>query len=49
VDQQLGLVHPVVLGKGKNLFADHGPRLALQLLDATATAGGLVILRFVPE
>jgi len=49
VDHYQLLVHPVVLGDGKKLFAEHGPRLALQLLDTTSTAGGLVILRFAPE
>ena len=49
VDHYQLLVHPVVLGDGKKLFAEHGPRRALQLLDTTSTAGGLVILRFAPE
>ena len=49
VDHYELLVHPVVLGHGKKLFAEHGPRLALKLLDTTSTAGGLVILRFAPE
>ena len=40
--------HPVVLGSGKRLFGDGGPRTDLRLVDARTTAAGLVILTYEP-
>jgi dihydrofolate reductase len=49
VDEYQLLVHPVVLGGGKRLFADlGGNRVDLQLMDSTTTEGGLVILSYQP-
>jgi dihydrofolate reductase len=49
VDEYQLLVHPVVLGGGKRLFADRGGnRVDLQLVDSTITEGGLVILSYQP-
>jgi dihydrofolate reductase len=47
VDQYQLLVHPVVLGSGKRLFADRGGTpVGLRLVDSTTTEGGLVILTY---
>jgi dihydrofolate reductase len=48
VDEYRLLIHPVVLGVGKKLFADDGRRIDLRLVDATHSAGGLVILTYRP-
>jgi dihydrofolate reductase len=41
-------LHPVVLGNGKRLFRDGGPRTPLRLVDTRATGLGLVILTYEP-
>src|SRR5579864_2514688 len=38
VDEYRLMIHPVVLGSGKKLFADDGPRLDLHLAGVTSTA-----------
>ncbi|MFI6595058.1 dihydrofolate reductase family protein [Nonomuraea sp. NPDC050536] len=49
VDQYQLWLHPVVVGRGKRLFADGGPPLGLSLVDARITAGGLVITTYEPR
>jgi len=46
VDEYQLWLHPVVLGEGKKLFRDHGPRFDLTLVDSRTTANGLVILTY---
>src|SRR5262245_59994545 len=46
VDQYQLWLHPVVLGSGKRLFGDSGPKLDLELVDATTTSSGLVIVTY---
>lgn len=46
VDQYQLWLHPVVLGGGKRLFREGGPRVDLQLVDCRATSGGLVIATY---
>ena len=46
VDEYQLWVHPVVLGGGKRLFTDRGPRMDLRLVDCRTTAHGLVILSY---
>lgn len=49
VDEYQIWLHPVVLGTGKKLFSENGPRLSLELSGCTVTAGGLVILSYIPD
>jgi len=46
IDEYQLWLHPVVLGRGKRLFADGGPAAALRLVDGRTTGGGLVILTY---
>jgi dihydrofolate reductase len=46
VDEYQLWLHPVVLGAGKTLFPDSGPRRDLTLVDSTTTGNGLVILTY---
>jgi len=46
IDEYQLWLHPVVLGAGKKLFRDQGPRLDLTLVDSTTTGNGLVILTY---
>lgn len=47
VDEYQLLVHPVVLGSGKRLFADRGGNpVGLRLVDSTTASSGLVILTY---
>ena len=48
VDHYVLLMHPLVLGSGRRLFADHGPVARLQLIDATPTTTGVVIATYRP-
>ena len=48
VDEYQLWVHPVVLGSGKRLFGGGAPKTAMQLVDATKTVRGLVILTYTP-
>jgi dihydrofolate reductase len=48
VDEYQLLLHPIVLGTGKQLFAQPGPCVELRHLETTTTAGGLVVLRYEP-
>jgi dihydrofolate reductase len=36
--------HLIVLGDGKKLFRDNGPRLDLAVVDSRTTGNGLVVL-----
>ncbi len=42
------MLHPVVLGKGKKLFAEGAKRRALELTDPRRFTRGIVILEYVP-
>jgi dihydrofolate reductase len=46
VDQYVLLVHPLVLGGGRRLFADGGPTVALRLVDTKTTTTGVVIVTY---
>jgi dihydrofolate reductase len=46
---ELGLmVHPIVLGSGKRLFADEGDRKPLELVDSKTFSTGVVYLTYKP-
>lgn len=40
------LIHPIVLGTGRRLFAEGGPDAAFQLVDSKATASGVIIATY---
>jgi dihydrofolate reductase len=46
VDEYVLLIHPVVLGSGRRLFADNGAFAALRLVDAQPTTTGVVIATY---
>jgi dihydrofolate reductase len=46
VDEYRLWMHPIVLGSGKRLFREGGPRTELELVDSRTTAGGLVMLTY---
>ncbi len=48
VDEYVLLIHPLVLGSGRRLFADGGPFAALRLVDTKATTTGVVIATYQP-
>ena len=49
VDELRLLVHPVLLGKGKRLFADDGKPAAFRLESSLASSSGVVISHYVRE
>jgi dihydrofolate reductase len=49
VDELVLLIHPLVLGQGRRLFADDGPDTALRLADSVQTSTGVVIATYVSE
>ena len=48
VDEYLLLIHPLVLGSGRRLFADGGAFAALRLVDSKTTTSGVVIATYRP-
>ena len=42
------MVHPVVLGTGKRLFADGSDRKALELVDSKTFGTGVLYLTYQP-
>ena len=42
------MIHPVVLGGGKRLFAEGSDRTALRLTDTQTFSSGVVVLTYVP-
>jgi len=48
VDTYLLLIHPLVLGSGRRLFAEGGPTAALRLVDTKTTAKGVVVATYQP-
>ena len=48
VDTYILLIHPLVLGAGRRLFAAGGPPAALQLVASKTTARGVVIATYQP-
>jgi dihydrofolate reductase len=49
VDEVRLMVHPVVLGGGKRLFADDGTMAALKLIETQRFSSGIVVLRYEPK
>ena len=48
VDEYVLLIHPLVLGSGRRLFADDGSFAALRLADSVTTTTGVVIATYQP-
>jgi dihydrofolate reductase len=46
IDEYVLLIHPLVLGTGRRLFAEGSPTTALQLVDSKTTATGVVIATY---
>lgn len=49
VDEYQLMIHPVVLGSGKQLFRDGSDTTALRLVDTKTTTTGVIILTYQPE
>jgi dihydrofolate reductase len=49
IDEYVLLIHPLVLGSGRRLFAEGSPFTTLRLIDSTTTATGVVIATYQPE
>lgn len=49
VDEYFLLIHPLVLGTGRRLFPEGEPSTRLGLVDARASATGIVIVRYRPD
>jgi len=47
-DEVVQFVYPVLLGKGKRIFADNTPARALELAGTQALASGVVINTYKP-
>jgi dihydrofolate reductase len=48
VDEYILLIHPLVLGSGRRLFNEGGPRATLRLVDSKTTTTGVVIATYQP-
>jgi dihydrofolate reductase len=48
IDEFRLLVHPIVVGSGKRLFADEGDRKPLELVDSKTFSTGVVYLTYRP-
>jgi dihydrofolate reductase len=48
IDEYILLIHPLVLGSGRRLFADGGAFAALRLVDSKTTPNGVVIATYRP-
>jgi dihydrofolate reductase len=48
IDEYMLLIHPLVLGSGRRLFADGDTRSELSLVDANASPSGVVITTYRP-
>ena len=48
IDEYLLLIHPLVLGEGRRLFAEGGPPASLRLVDSTVSTTGILIATYQP-
>jgi dihydrofolate reductase len=49
VDAYRLMIHPLVLGSGKRLFAEGGPKMPLRLVESTTSGTGVLILTYERE
>jgi hypothetical protein len=47
-DEDVLMIHPLVLGTGRRMFPDDGPRLRLRLVDSVTTTTGVMIGTYRP-
>jgi dihydrofolate reductase len=48
IDEYLLLIHPLILGRGRRMFADDAAYAALRLVDSVTTTTGVVIATYRP-
>lgn len=48
IDEYLLMIHPLVLGSGRRLFADGSPSTTFRLIDTTTTTTGVEIATYQP-
>lgn len=48
IDQYMLIMHPLVLGTGRRLFAEGSPKMTLRLTDTKTTTTGVVIATYEP-
>jgi dihydrofolate reductase len=48
IDEYILLIHPLILGSGRRLFADGGAFASLRLVDTKTTTTGVVIATYHP-
>lgn len=48
IDEYMLMIHPLVLGTGRRLFADSGAYATLRLVDSKTTTTGIVIAIYAP-
>lgn len=48
IDRYVLLIHPLVLGSGRRLFADDGSTVALRLVDTKTSSTGVVVATYEP-
>jgi dihydrofolate reductase len=48
VDAYVLTIHPLLLGAGRRLFPDDGPRAALRLVETQPTTTGVIIAVYQP-
>jgi len=48
IDEYLLMIHPLVLGTGRRMFPDDGPKLGLRLVDSATTTTGVLIATYRP-
>lgn len=49
IDRLMLMIHPLVLGAGRRMFADDGTFAELRLVDSTATTTGVIIATYEPR
>jgi hypothetical protein len=42
------MIHPIIVGSGKRLFADGLPKTPLKLVDSQTSGTGVLILTYTP-
>src|SRR5262245_46329719 len=48
VDEYVLLIHPLILGSGRRMFADDSDRAGLRLVDSDSTTTGVIIATYQP-
>jgi dihydrofolate reductase len=49
VDELQLMIDPILLGSGKRLFPEAGPKRPLRLVSSTMSGTGMLITTYVPE